>query len=277
MPKRTRQHQVASLAVAAVRHVWNSQGAAVDEIKEDYGEDLLVQTCLDERMDPSRIWVQVKGTESIPLDSNRLPTIYIDAEQVFRWARSADIVVAILWDIVRNVGWYSIPRDEFNPTELHKRRDGKFPLTFAINRPFNIEAAEHLAWSARLSHANRSIQSAEAFLRDARAVDEATDVMYFQGLLATLTSDLMIDIGIMTPDGRFTDTFLFTLRRRIGISQHETPRDMAMDGIIHATLNSIRANCADNAASIAVLRNLGNAAYGCLFADRLGWPEDAAQ
>jgi hypothetical protein len=66
MPYRPIQHQISSKAVAKVCDIWSNTGAAVEEIQRDYGEDLLVQTCLNEKLDASRIWVQVKGVQRAP-------------------------------------------------------------------------------------------------------------------------------------------------------------------------------------------------------------------
>jgi len=76
MPQRPSRHRIASQAVAAVRKIWADAGAAVDEIGEDYGEDLLIRPCLGEHMDKSRLWVQVKGTVAdFNLDSARSPFV----------------------------------------------------------------------------------------------------------------------------------------------------------------------------------------------------------
>lgn len=63
MPYRPIRHQISAKAVVKVCDVWTDIGTAVEEIQRDYGEDLLVQTCLNGKMDSSRIWVQVKGVQ----------------------------------------------------------------------------------------------------------------------------------------------------------------------------------------------------------------------
>jgi hypothetical protein len=109
MPYRPIQHQIASQAVAAVSAVWVNTGAAVEEIKQDYGEDLLVQPCLDNVMDDVRIWVQVKGVRSLS-DYHKTTgkaAISIRADLALRWARSANKLILILWDVKNHIGWYS--------------------------------------------------------------------------------------------------------------------------------------------------------------------------
>lgn len=97
MPNRPTQHQIADQAVSAVRRVWADVGAAVEEVRRDYGEDLLVQPQFDGRMDACRLWVQVKGTAG-PSDrdsSGGNLRIRFRNDLLLRWARTADEVVII--------------------------------------------------------------------------------------------------------------------------------------------------------------------------------------
>jgi hypothetical protein len=166
MPRRPAQHQISDRAVAKVREVWASIGAAVEEIRRDYGEDLLVQTCLDGKMDAARIWVQVKGVTNAPkMRASGETQVRVRADLALRWSRTADILVLVLWDINNDIGWYAIP----TRTELHAELAGLgramvgLPIDSA-NR-FNSESAQVVAWEARMEHL-------AGFIRNFRGMQE---------------------------------------------------------------------------------------------------------
>ena len=123
MPKRPSQHEIASRAVAAVRKLWADAGAAVDEIHEDYGEDLLVQPSLNGEMDAVRIWVQVKGTTTFKSRKSN-PKVRLTVGHVKRWLTTDNYVIVILWDVSNGRGGtYIRIRNE------HSRTPCGFPVT----------------------------------------------------------------------------------------------------------------------------------------------------
>ena len=65
MPQRPKEHVLGDQALNEVAAVISRAGHAVERVANDYGEDLLVQTSHAGRMDASRLWLQVKGTESL--------------------------------------------------------------------------------------------------------------------------------------------------------------------------------------------------------------------
>nr|QIY94531.1 DUF4365 domain-containing protein [Streptomyces sp. S1D4-11] len=146
-----------------MRREWNLQRHAVDEIHEGYGEDLMVQICFEGRLDPARVWVQVKGTEK-DCSTGRLPQVGVKANQVLRWARTADLVIVVLWNVNEDRGCFTLPQDQFDHVELSNRADGSTRLSFSRECPFDQAAVERLAWAARIEHANRSVVYARARL-----------------------------------------------------------------------------------------------------------------
>ncbi|VVJ15414.1 Uncharacterised protein [Amycolatopsis camponoti] len=104
MPKRPLQHVIGSKAAAAVSRIWLDIDAAVDEVKNDYGEDLLVQTSLRGEVDPSRVWVQVKGRSQIDPTSFNKKSVRVPIDRAIRWAYSAETVALVLWDVSADRG-----------------------------------------------------------------------------------------------------------------------------------------------------------------------------
>ncbi|MGV9675449.1 DUF4365 domain-containing protein [Nocardia sp. NPDC003482] len=162
MTHRPRSHEIASIAAAAVSRMWTDQGAAVEEVRNDYGEDLLVQTSHNGEMDDSRIWVQVKGREKLSLSkrAGSPPNLVVDSSHALRWVNTADLVVVVQWDITRNTGWYVIPKDVIRSYDLLESGRPTIGLRFEPNLILDAEAVNRITWDARLWHASRRISFA---------------------------------------------------------------------------------------------------------------------
>ncbi|GAA1264428.1 hypothetical protein Psi02_64200 [Planotetraspora silvatica] len=177
MPKRPNQHQIASQAVAAVRKLWADAGAAVDELREDYGEDLLVQPSIDGKMDAARIWVQVKGTSATSTSKALTPSVRIKAGQLRRWLATLDRVIVILWNVTQEHGWYLIPAYEVSIQHLGQFDDDRpHKLAFNKEQNFDAESVAYLLWETRIAHADESIArfrtSGDQFINNNAAWDE---------------------------------------------------------------------------------------------------------
>lgn len=153
MSRRPKAHENGDIAVAAVRQIWARAGAAVQELGKDYGEDLLVLTALAGELDHSRIWVQVKGRSRVPrMDQpDGKATVYVDSELVRRWAMSADPVVFVLWDLQKEVGWYTFPALRYfsDPVDVTSRE--KVSLRVHAADVFDEHAARSIAGVQRIS------------------------------------------------------------------------------------------------------------------------------
>lgn len=154
---RTDRHVVADQAVLAVRTMFTGLGHATGPVDPDYGEDLLVQTRLDGKMDDSRIWVQVKGTTADC--RRRLPTIRVHPDTAERWRGSADMVIVVLWNVETGDAWYHLPRQSqsLNGSVRFRRQDR-----------FDAESAECLVWLSRIEHASRTILRNSALMARGR-------------------------------------------------------------------------------------------------------------
>jgi hypothetical protein len=183
-----------AIAATRVRNVWETAGAAVEEIKSsDYGEDFLIQTSWKGVMDHSRIWVQVKGHDEIRINSrtgNPAPQRKISVGHALRWFGSADLVVVIQWDLKRDIGWYALPVYQIDPVELTLSGQQTTSIHFDGGCIFNVESANSLAWLARQEHALRAIGRATSVA----ATDEPALLMILTSLICKL------EIG-SSPDG----------------------------------------------------------------------------
>jgi hypothetical protein len=224
-------------------------GHAVDEIREDYGEDLLIQTCLNGRVDPCRIWVQVKGTEKdCSQEAKSLPSLSLRADQILRWSRSADLVVIVLWDVGNDRGWYMIPRGKYDDAHLQEAERGKLKLEFDRTNSFDGRAVEHLAWRARIDHVNRSLKQALFSIEEVRDEDpRPLDYLEFHGAAAgSLVVDFGIDIGAFTPSGDITPQFQRELLKAVELQEEGTDIQIANRALLTSLVKLSWENCAKN-------------------------------
>ncbi|MEU6688466.1 DUF4365 domain-containing protein [Streptomyces sp. NPDC046832] len=276
LTRRPAQHRIASLAVAAVRREWNLQGHAVDEIHEDYGEDLLVQICHEGRMDPARVWVQVKGTER---DCTRkaLPSIRVKANQVLRWARTADLVIVVLWDVQNDRGWFTIPQDQFDHIELANLPNSSTSLTFSREHPFDQSAVSTLCWAARIEHTNRAMVYEQSHLSEAREMEMDAALKFHKGVLASLIFDFSVSVKAVKPTGGFTEEFFDTVRDHF---IHEGPKDVeeaTKRAMMLSVFEIIERNCAGNGAPLPLVKQLCETFYPLYFTPELLTALDTAR
>ncbi|GAB2328024.1 DUF4365 domain-containing protein [Streptomyces variabilis] len=274
MPKRPQQHQTAAKAENAVRSLWVNGGHAVDTIREDYGEDLLVQTCLRERVDSSRIWVQVKGTTKDCSDEkSALPVLYINAEQVLRWSRSSDLVVVVLWDVGNDLGWYVIPDGNFDHVSLLEAGTGKVPVVFDRSRRFDDSAVEYLSWFARIDHADRSVGYSLSVLTES-AEDEWDSapayVRHHRAAIASVIHQLAIDIGVFLPNGEMTPGFKSALSEGVNQIDGESNEQVLGRSILWALVKTAYDNCAKSGLPSTLLLELTESIKHITFGDIFG-------
>jgi len=202
MPYRPLQHQIASQAVAKVTGVWTRIGAAVEEVRRDYGEDLLVQTCLNGKMDASRIWVQVKGAKDLAFmtELNRITPIYIRADLALRWARTADLLVMVLWDVDNNCGWYVVPSLTDLHSDLVRKDRDKIAIEVHSENQFNEKSAQTIAWEARLEHLSRFVRSFRKLQQEVEDT-EPGDSAWANEAVGEAVIDIMLDLGILDKEG----------------------------------------------------------------------------
>jgi hypothetical protein len=164
MPKRPHSHRVADQAVNRVESIFVNCGWACDRIQHDYGEDLFVQTALNDEVDPHRIFVQVKGTTDIQRFRNKrlAYSLGVPKRLALRWARSAELVVIVLWDVGRDRGVWASSL-EFPPEQDWQLVRGRsVRIKFRNNSPFNETQVRKLGWLARVWHLEKILQQAPA-------------------------------------------------------------------------------------------------------------------
>jgi hypothetical protein len=279
MPNRPAQHQISDRAVAKVREVWASVGAAVEEVRQDYGEDLLVQTCLDGKMDAARIWVQVKGVAKASQMKARGKTqVRVRADLALRWSRTADILVLVLWDIDSDIGWYAVP----TRTELHGELAGLgrsiIGLSIDSTNLFNSESAQIIAWGARMEHLAGFVRNFRGMQEEDRDDNDPDKGRWATEAIAEAVVEMMVHlkmVDLTLRDGLRAVTINPNFKNSLLDKAEEmgsAAPDEAEEYVDHLLLVSLLTQIKKEAAcgvSVAVLAEMAPIVYGMLNLDEL--------
>jgi hypothetical protein len=213
MPRRPANHIVADQAVADVSRVWLDCGCACDRVESDYGEDLIVQPVQNEVVDPFRILVQVKGTTSLARyqrkDSNY--TVSVPKETLYKWSRSSDLTVIVLWDARRAVGVWASPADDFEHSKFLLDPASSRKVIFSPLKRFDRLAVGKLCWKACARYFEALIAAetghGETIEREPVAVARQRKVKRDQ-TIGLLSFELLARFGIIDWEMRFNPEVL---------------------------------------------------------------------
>ncbi len=162
MPKRPIQHVVADQGVSEVVRILSTAGWACEPVKADYGEDLICQTAHKGLVDPHRIMVQVKSTNR-PI-SRRGARISVSKNTLIKWLSDSNVVLVCVWFASMNVCLYQMPSDHFDLFEVDLTGKKIFDLRFPTENVLDKNAAEAIAWRARIRNINRHFLETKNFL-----------------------------------------------------------------------------------------------------------------
>lgn len=212
MPERPREHDIADRAVTAVRKAFEDNRFAVEEISKDYGEDLLVQTNHEGRMDASRLWVQVKGTEDVSRyrtskkSKKERFSLSVPLDTAMRWIRTIDLVIVVLWDVERDAGWFAVPRRQVD--EYSGVMSGQKSVTLSLGKSsmggpsnkgeFNTKVANRLGWESRFEHFRMLTVSLLDIIREKQGGSPSAQEE--QRKLALIMSELLRLLGLTDPE-----------------------------------------------------------------------------
>jgi hypothetical protein len=157
---------VGRAAEDAANAVWSSIGAVSEPLRIDIGEDALVRTRLCDRWDPSKIWVQVKGTSH--LDNYRCEGGYsypVNRASLVRWLSLSDLAVFVLVPVEKGgypkyrplPGLYVVLEDQFRNVDVQAMNTKTVQVKIGSEDEFNADAAHHLAWRAKLANTEREL------------------------------------------------------------------------------------------------------------------------
>jgi hypothetical protein len=190
------QHEIEGQAISAVRAIWAKQGASVEEVHRDYGEDLAVQTCLNGRVDESRVWVQVKGQMHVSGMDNGAgkAVVRVPYDRVRRWALMPEPVILVLWDVSAERGWYTFPGNYY---DINHFGTGDLSLPVYGKDVFNVDTANEVAWHTRISRFTINVHRLNAAKKEAELMGDGERIHYIDQAIFAVVSGLMVTLGIL--------------------------------------------------------------------------------
>lgn len=149
-------HRLAHRAALAVCTVLDLAGALTETIKNDYGEDLLVQTHLRDMADHFNILVQVKGTKLRPTKDGK-HSFSVDVSHAHRWASHMQPVLVCIFDQTSNQIFAFYPRRAFSLWDLSTTNKKSITVKLADNDVFDQTTALRFIWECRVEHFSRML------------------------------------------------------------------------------------------------------------------------
>lgn len=149
MTHRPRSHVLEARSRDRVRAVFHEFGFVVDDLHEDYGEDMLVRVFRDGRATPYSFYVQVKAQERSSV--GRVPSVRVSRRHAEHWARLTSPVLLVLWTAADDVLiWESVRH------ALRAYRGDKTSRTMSLRLPpenrLDGDGIRRIANIARESH-----------------------------------------------------------------------------------------------------------------------------
>ncbi|MBW0114174.1 hypothetical protein [Pseudonocardia abyssalis] len=200
-PRKDANRQIGHLAEVSVMKVCALADYISSINNEDFGEDLLVQTCIEQEMDDSKIWIQVKGFKGTSLRDSASPkAVAISNGHLARWVKSADLAVIVRWDVTNDCGWYLIPDGSDYSKRIPVDKSGTQTIKFDKRQAFDIPAVKILAWKTRFRHAMRNIATI-SHLKSLGELD-GKETLDLQHELYDRLAQIAFDIGTLLPNGK---------------------------------------------------------------------------
>jgi hypothetical protein len=216
MTIRSESHKIADIAVNAVERVFSALGWASERIEKDYGEDLLVQPTLRNKVEYFRIWVQVKGTRDLKRfqRGDKSISISVASGTALRWARSADPVCIIVWDVTRGEGVWAWAADSVD--EWDTIIGGAITVQIHLDPQaiFTSESALKMGRVAYIRHYNRLIMEiARPEVNSLTTKERKLREEVVRGRVVLLVAEVLRELDIWKADGDLNPTMQEQLRK----------------------------------------------------------------
>lgn len=149
MALRTTSHVIGDVGHLTMRMMFAQAGYATGDVSPDYGEDFVVFCDDGGIIEPFKIYVQAKTTNSKkPRWSMRIPSL-----TVRNWVLSNDLTVVMRLSLRDRKVKFAIPEEDISYWSLVQKAGDA--VNIICDRTFLSNTAERLAWKARIRHYDR--------------------------------------------------------------------------------------------------------------------------
>ncbi len=192
-------HVKASAAVSRVADVFRSAGALCEEIRNDYGEDIILQTQFNGEADRFRILGQVKFISKGPSKDGNI-RVSLGADHVRRWIGFVEpFRVFVLCGA--NDKLYSFdPARRIDVWDIYTTSKRSYTFKLCNGDELNEENVSKLVWTCRTTHLGRLMSMAESQLDLAERAGLDVPKGARQSL-SLLSFELLRFLGVAEGDG----------------------------------------------------------------------------
>ena len=217
MSQITEDHKLAHKAITSVSAILSQVGALSEVIKNDYGEDLLVQTSLDGIADNFTLLIQGKGTRHAMNEEGRI-RLSFKIDHLYRWASHGQpVLVCVYCDVDRKI-YAFYPREVVSLWELSVSRRKSKSITLNVDSEFSEESAIKFIWHCRIEYYARMLawhESKMSWMIDGNGFERRRKRINRELNLIAFT--FLKESGILVENGELNDKFVRVITNSIRI------------------------------------------------------------
>lgn len=223
MAKRSKNQSTGDRGEARLQLMFIDAGYACSDIDPDYGQDFFVYLQDGEEIEPAKIFVQSKASDTFDVTASDW-TEYEDPMTVRNWILGSDLTVVVRQNFQSGEIRYSIPEEDVDYRKLDLTKN----CPVRIQTQFTTETIKNLIWRARIRHFQRLIQLAEPSAFDEQ--DAVDDPLQRKLIIEFLTRVAVLD------GSDFTDRALARYTHLLGVMSLTMDFQASVDMNIHEKL-----------------------------------------
>lgn len=220
-PQKT--HGIDDMARTAIENICSKKGWSTEVVVQDYGEDLLVQTAYQEKIDHFKVWLQVKGTKDIETyrKADGKIKFQLSYAHIFKWIRSLDNCYVVLWDTTNDFGLYFSPKTDLDELDVYTKTTASITITFNEENIISQESLHKLEWESRINHFYSIIAQAKyEMLNTLSSEKEHYQKLFHIKILHFLSFINILDIDEYVT---FNESYLVSYRKWLAIHTANEP------------------------------------------------------
>lgn len=192
-------HVKASDAVAKVAAVFRSVGALCEEIRNDYGEDIILQTQFEGTADRFRIFGQVKYLSRGPLKDGML-RVPLGADHVRRWIGFVEPFRVFVFCSANKKLYSFDPSQRVSVWDIYTTSKQSHTFKISEHDELSEDNVSDLVWLCRISHLSRLMSMSESQIE----LSERAGLEIPEGArqsISLLSFELLRLLGVAEGDG----------------------------------------------------------------------------
>lgn len=192
--------------------ILNQAGAVAEQIKNDFGEDLIVQTQLRETADSFSILIQVKGTRLKRGKDGKL-RYRIDIEHLLRWVSHYQPVLVCVYDDTTEAVYSFRPRARFSLWGLSTARTKTLSVVLEETDLFSSTSAKDFIWHCRIDYYQRMLSWYQEMQHDVQYLEDKLAkrrLHYIEKEKGVVALDFLKSIGLIQEDAMDPD-FVYSI------------------------------------------------------------------